>query len=139
MRKVHALADITPVGLAITRAGSYGLSIEQPAARRPCSCRRVRRSVASGLVICTALAALSLPVPAHAQFAGKASATGQYESNSNVFDLESGFAPGTNGIPRSDTYYAYGAEFDGNYSLGRQQLYATASTTKYDYQHFTEL
>jgi hypothetical protein len=105
-----------------------------------CFCRRARRPVASGLLFCTALVALALPIRAHAQLTGKASATGQFESNSNVFDLESGVTqPGSNGFRRSDTYYAYGAEFDGNYLLGRQQIYATASTTEYDYQHFTEL
>jgi hypothetical protein len=102
--------------------------------------RDCRQSVASGLLICTVLAALVLPVRAYAQFTGKASATGQFESNSNVFNLESGFTqPGTNNFPRSDTYYAYGAEFDGLYLLGLQQIYATASTTEYDYQHLTEL
>jgi hypothetical protein len=90
--------------------------------------------------MCTALAALALPIRAHAQFTGKASATGRFESNSNVFDLSSGFTqPGTNEYLRSDTYYAYGAEFDGNYLLGLQQFFATANTTEYDYHHFTEL
>jgi hypothetical protein len=101
-------------------------------------CRRVRQSATSGLLICTALVALSLPIRAHAQFTGKASATAQFESNSNVFDLESGFNPtGTN--DRSDTFFAYGAAFDARYSWGRQQIFATASTTEYEYQRFTEL
>lgn len=105
-----------------------------------CSCRKVRQSVASGLLICTAFAALALPIRAHAQFTGKASATGQFESNSNVFALESGFAqPGTNDSRRSDTYFSYGAGFDGIYLWGRQQIYATASTKEYDYQRFTGL
>ena len=105
-----------------------------------CSCRKVRQSVASGLLICTALAALAMPIRAHAQFTGKASATGQFESNSNVFAVESGFVqPGPNELRRSDTYYAYGAEFEGSYLWGRQQFYAKASTKEYDYQHLTEL
>lgn len=105
-----------------------------------CSCRRARRTVASGLLVCTALAALTLPIRAHAQFTGKASATGQFESNSNVFALDSGFLqPGTNDFRRSDTYYAYGGAFEGNYLWGRQQFYATASTKEYEYQRFTEL
>jgi len=104
------------------------------------SCRGARQSVASGLLMCAALAALALPIRAHAQFTGKASATGRFESNSNVFNLESGATqPGTNAYLRSDTYYAYGAEFDGNYLLGLQQFFATANTTEYDYHHFTEL
>lgn len=105
-----------------------------------CSCRKGRQSVASGLLICAALAALALPIQAHAQFTGKASATGQFESNSNVFALQSGFAqPGTNDFHRSDTYLAYGAEFDGRYLWSRQQFYATASTKESNYQRFTEL
>jgi hypothetical protein len=105
-----------------------------------CSCRKVRQSVISGLLICTALVALVLPFRANAQFTGKASATSQFESNSNVFDLDSGIAPPTNsGFRRSDTSYAYGAEFDGDYQLGRQQFYATADTTEYHFQHFSEL
>lgn len=105
-----------------------------------CTCRKVRQSVASGLLICTAFVALALPIRAHAQFTGNASATGQFESNSNVFALESGFAqPGTNNFRRSDTYYAYGADMDGHYLWSRQQIYVTASTKEYDYQHFTEL
>jgi hypothetical protein len=114
---------------------------------RPCgvrvnhsTCRKARYSAASGLLICAALIALSLPIRAHAQFTGKATATGQFESNSNVFDLNSGFAqPGTNGSRRSDTFFAYGAQFDANYLWGRQQFHASASTTEYHYQRFTEL
>jgi hypothetical protein len=105
-----------------------------------CSCRRIPQSVASGLLICAALAALGLSSRAHAQFIGKASATGQFQSNSNVFDLDSGFTPpGTNGSRRADTDYAYGAEFDASYLLGRQQFFATASTTEYKYDHFSQL
>jgi hypothetical protein len=104
-----------------------------------CTCRKVRQRIAVGLVICTALAALVLPGRVHAQFAGKVSATAQFESNSNVFDLESGFSPPANTSRRSDTSFAYGAGFDLSYLWDRQQLYATASTTKYEYQHFTQL
>jgi hypothetical protein len=104
------------------------------------SCRHVRQSGAFGLLICAALAALALPIRARAQFTGKASATSQFESNSNVFDLASGVAPpGGNDSRRGDTFFAYGAELDGNYSLGRQELYATASTREYDYQRYTDL
>jgi hypothetical protein len=96
--------------------------------------------VAAGLLICIALVALALPSRAHAQFVGKASATSQFQSNSNVFDLDSGVAPpGGNGSRRSDTDYSYGAEFDASYLLGQQQFFATASTTEYRYDHFTQL
>jgi hypothetical protein len=106
-----------------------------------CSCRKGRQSAANAVLICAALAALALPILARAQFTGKASATGQYESNSNVFDLPSGgvVQPGTDEFRRGDTFLAYGGEFDGNYSLGRQEFYATASTKEYHYQRFTEL
>ena len=105
-----------------------------------CSCRKSRQYVAHGLLLCSAFAALALPMRAQAQFTGKASAIGQFESNSNVFNLESG-APqaGTNDFRRADTFLAYGAEFDGDYTLGRQDLYATASTKEYHYQRFTDL
>jgi hypothetical protein len=103
-----------------------------------CSCRQGRRYLARALLICAAIA-VTLPIRAHAQFTGKASATGQFETNSNVFDLPSGVAPfGANGR-RSDTYFAYGADFDVNYLWGRQQIYATANTKEYDYQHFSGL
>jgi hypothetical protein len=92
------------------------------------------------LMICVGLATLILPIRAHAQFTGRASATTQFESNSNVFALDAGSAqPGTNDFRRSDTDYSYGAELDGSYKWSRQQLYAVASTTEYDYQHFTQL
>lgn len=96
--------------------------------------------MASSSMVCTALAAFSLPMPALAQFTGKASATAQYESNTNVFDLNSGSgAPSTGNTRRADTFYAYGAQFDAAYSWRRQQFYAIASTTEYNYQRFTDL
>jgi hypothetical protein len=97
--------------------------------------------MAAGLLVCTALVALALPMRAQAQFTGKASATMQFESNSNVFYLNRGAAPpgGTGDSRRSDTFLAYGAQFDTTYSWRRQEFYATASTTEYDYQHFTQL
>jgi hypothetical protein len=105
-----------------------------------CSCRKIPHFVAAGLLICIVLAALVVPSRADAQFIGKASATSQFQSNSNVFDLDSGIAPpGANGSRHSDTDYSYGAEFDASYQLGQQQLYATASTTEYRYDHFTQL
>jgi len=105
-----------------------------------CSCRKGRRYLACALLICAAFAAVSVPMSARAQFTGNASATGQFESDSNVFALESGFAqPGTSDFHRSDTFFAYGADFDGKYLWGRQELYATAASKEYDYQRFTEL
>jgi hypothetical protein len=105
-----------------------------------CSCRKVRRSVAPGLLICMALAALVLPFRAHAQLTGSASASGQYENNSNVFALETGYGqPGTGGARSSTTDFVYGASFNGAYQWSRQQLYASASFKQYDYQQFSDL
>lgn len=81
-----------------------------------------------------------MPLHAFAQFNGKAAVTAQYQSDSNVFDLNSGFgAPSLGDRPRSDTYYAYGAQFDGKYDLSRQEFYALASASRYEYQRFTDL
>src|SRR5437588_8704822 len=90
-------------------------------------------------LVYTALVALSLPLAAQAQFAGKASATVQVESNSNVFYLNRGAAPPGNDSHRGDTYVAYGAQFDATYSWRRQEIYATASTTQSDYQRYSKL
>jgi hypothetical protein len=105
-----------------------------------CACRRIRPSAASGLLILTMLAVLALPVPARAQFNGNASATSQFESNSNIFALDSGAAqPATDGYNRSTTDFAYGAAFNGTYAWSRQQLYASASAKNYDYQQLSVL
>ncbi|HTD72631.1 MAG TPA: outer membrane beta-barrel protein [Steroidobacteraceae bacterium] len=101
--------------------------------------RNSHYSVAYGWLL---FAALGLPIAAHAQFYGKASATTQYESNSNVVALQSGFSntgPGFNGGRRSDTDYSYGGELDGTYLWGRQELYAIGTARQYNYQHFTDL
>jgi hypothetical protein len=103
-------------------------------------CHKFRRSVDPGLLICAALAALALPVNAHAQFTGQASATGTYESNSNVFALNSGSSPA--GVPdfrRSDTYFSYGAALGGSYLLGRQEFFAAGSAQEFKYQRNTQL
>jgi hypothetical protein len=103
-----------------------------------CSLRKVQRSVAFVSLICTAAAALVMPVRAYAQLTGTASATSQYESNSNVYALATGTAQSaTNNSRTAD--FAFGASLDGNYAFGRQQLYATASATKEDYQGSSQL
>jgi hypothetical protein len=54
--------------------------------------------------------------------------------------LNSGAAqPGTDASHRGDTFFAYGADFDGSYLLGRQDFYATASTKEFAYQRYTDL
>ena len=76
---------------------------------------------------------------AFAQFNGKAAATAQYQSDSNVFDLNSGFGTPSLANGRSDTYYAYGAQFDSKYNWSRQEFYANASASRYEYKRFTDL
>lgn len=88
-----------------------------------------------------ALALLALPCKVQAQFTGKAAVTGQFESNSNVFDINTG-APlpvSLASTAKSDTYYAYGARFDLDYLLGRQRFFASAGTTEFNYQRHTQL
>jgi hypothetical protein len=104
--------------------------------------RSRRRSLFAtrGLRLGIAFAAVALPLHAFAQLNGRAAGTLQYENNSNVFDLTSGFGtPTTATGRRSDTYYAYGAEFDAQYGWRRQEFYAEASASRYDYQHFSDL
>jgi Putative beta-barrel porin 2 len=85
-------------------------------------------------------AAILTPLTAWAEFTGRAAVTGQFESNSNVFDLNTGVAPPANGDPRrGDTYFAYGAQFDLQYLLGRQQFFASAGITELNYQRHTDL
>jgi hypothetical protein len=99
------------------------------------------RSSPRGLLILCALTALVLSLPAHAEFHGRASATAQYEHNSNVFDLDDGAALAATGFPRApaDSYYSYGAEVDGVYKFGRQQLYAMFDAKQFNYSRFTAL
>lgn len=95
-------------------------------------------AVARGLLASAAVAFIVIPMKAHAQFTGNASATGQFESNSNVFNLDSA-VPGTTAHPQADSFLAYGAAFDLKYLWSKQELYASASTTEFNYQRFTEL
>jgi hypothetical protein len=102
--------------------------------------RTVNRFLARALLICAALAALSVPPSARAQFTGKVSATGQFESDSNVFALDTGAAqPVAGDAHRGDTFLGYGAGLDGKYNWDRQELYANATVNEYLYQRFTEL
>jgi hypothetical protein len=89
-------------------------------------------------IILASLLPLSWPAKAAVEVA--ASATAQYESNSNVYDIQSGFpVPGTTDFRRSDTLFTYGAELDLNYLIDRQKLFATLNTTEFHYDHFTVL
>jgi Putative beta-barrel porin 2 len=105
--------------------------------------RSRRKSPPAAAACLPAFAAIALIITpkAHAQVTGKAAATVRLESNSNVFDLNSGAPlPVTGGdAHRGDTFLAYGALFDLEYLLGRQQFFASASTNRFDYQRDTEL
>ena len=106
----------------------------------PCCCGKRPPPVALLLRALVGLVLLLISVKVPAQVTGKASATGQFESNSNVFDLNSGTPLPTGGDShRGDTFFAYGAQFDLNYLWGKQQFFASAGTTEFDYQRFTQL
>lgn len=104
---------------------------------------RSRRKSRLAVVFClTAFAAiaLSITLKAHAQFMGKSAATMQFESNSNVFNLNTGVPlPTGSDSRRGDTFLGYGARFDLEYQLGRQQFFASAGTTEFNYQRHTDL
>jgi hypothetical protein len=102
--------------------------------------RRKSRLAAAFFLTPFAAIALSITPKAHAQFVGKSAATMQFESNSNVFNLNTG-APLPTGSDsrRGDTFLGYGARFDLEYQLGKQQFFASASTTEFNYQRHTEL
>ncbi len=83
---------------------------------------------------------LQLPCAAFAEVTYDASAIARYEYNTNVYDLQSGFAvPGTSDYERSDTLYTYGAALDVNYLWSEQKLFANLSTSDFRYDHFTQL
>ena len=67
-------------------------------------------------------------------------ATGQYQSNSNIYDLPDGFSyPSPDGFRRSDTLYAYSGAADLTGQWGRQKWFAKLSGTGLRYDHFTDL
>jgi hypothetical protein len=103
-------------------------------------CRR--KSPLAGAYCLAVFAAITLIVAskAHAQLTGSAAAIVQFESDSNVFDLNTGAPLLVAGDSRrGDTFLEYGARFDLDYLLGRQQFFVSASTNRADYQHYTEL
>lgn len=64
------------------------------------------------------------------------SATGQYQYNSNVFDLQRGYE---NFFGLSDYYYAYGAGLNLTDQISQQNLYLRGTDTEYDYHRFSQL
>ena len=82
------------------------------------------------------LPALLLPIGARAQLTTSVTGTGQYQYDSNVFDLQRGYQ----GIyDLGDSYYAYGAGLNLNEQVSQQNLYLRASDTEFDYDHFSQL
>lgn len=76
---------------------------------------------------------LLLPLGAHAQLTTSVTATGQYQYDSNVFDLQRGYQ----GVyDLSDRYYAYGAGLNLNEQISQQNLFFRGSDTEYDYDRF---
>src|ERR1700689_1150033 len=88
----------------------------------------------------SALIWVLLPVSARAELTTTASVTGQYESNSNVYDLQYGYPlPATTDYRHSDTDYAYGGNIQLRYLWSQQVFYASATGHEYRYDHFTQL
>jgi len=66
------------------------------------------------------------PLAAHAQLKESVYATGQYQYDTNVFDLQRGFE---NLYGLSDYYYAYGAGLVVNDQISQQNLYLRVTDT----------
>jgi hypothetical protein len=99
-----------------------------------------RAPVAFQSIIASLVPMLLLPGTAFAQLTAKLSATGEYQYDTNVFDVQTGFPiPGTNDYHYSDSYYAYGAALGLNEQISQQNLYLNATGTEFTYDHFTEL
>jgi hypothetical protein len=79
-------------------------------------------------------------LPCVAEVTGAASATAQYQSNSNPFALQAG--NGVLGIPdsqRGDSFFGYGAEGTLSYLWLRQKLLLDLSATGFRYDRYTNL
>ena len=68
-----------------------------------------------------------------------AAATTQYEYNSNVFALQSGFLNPFGGTASSDSYIAYGGKLDASYLWSQQQFFATIIGDEIHYNRFKGL
>ncbi|HTT03863.1 MAG TPA: hypothetical protein VMF64_01130 [Steroidobacteraceae bacterium] len=99
-------------------------------ARRPVSVWHV------GLAALAVSALALLPRCALAQVAATVSATGQYQYNSNVFDLQRGFLPAPNYYSDAASYYAYAAGVNLNDQISQQNIYLRGTDTEYKYDHF---
>lgn len=84
---------------------------------------------------------------AQAQLTTTVTGTGQYVFNSNVFDLQRGFASGEARVGRyiqsqynqADWYYSYGAGLNLSEQISQQTFYLRGTDTQYEYDHFTQL
>ena len=79
------------------------------------------------------------PCAARAQLTESVLATGQYVYDSNVFDLQRGFATGPNDYSLADHYYEYGAGLNLNEQISQQNLFLKGTDSHYDYAHFSQL
>ena len=84
-------------------------------------------------------ALLASPVSAFAELALTVGGDAQYEYNTNVFDLQTGFPTPFGGRGFGDSFIAYGGKLDASYLWSQQQFYATAHGNEYHYDRFTEL
>lgn len=112
-----------------------------PAKPPSCSQRRrcnVQRSVTAIVLFAAAL----LPQFALAQATITVAGNGQYEYNTNVFDLQHDY-PVPNSVPltytHGDSYYAYGGELDLGYQWSQQRFFANITDTEYRYHRFLGL
>lgn len=83
--------------------------------------------------------ALLIPGAAFAQLTTSVLATGQYQYNSNVFDLQRGFQTGPNDYSLADRYYAYGAGLNVSDQISQQNVFLHATDTEFRYDHFSQL
>lgn len=90
--------------------------------------------------IACAAVLLLLSLPGAAETIIDASATTQYESNSNVFTLQPGYTPfGATDTRRNDATIANSARIWSNFIWGQQKLFATLTGTDFKYDHYTNL
>src|SRR5271170_5919092 len=101
--------------------------------------RLTRKNRITGLLISGTMFAL-VPFAPRAELSTTASVTGQYEDNSNVYDLQHGYlVPGTTDYKQSDSDFVYGGSIQLKYLWSLQEFYALASGDEFRYDHFTQL
>jgi hypothetical protein len=80
------------------------------------------------------------PQPTSAEVDVSATGTAQYEYNSNVFALPTGYVvPGVPVSHHEDWFQAYGGAFQVNDDFGQQKFSLTLTGKDYSYNYFTEL